>query len=135
MNECDEICGDIGESEKPFITQRRAKANDLSWGSWRNELFTAALHFCVIPASGDLCRVCKSEEAVIKCSSCPSLFLCPDCDNDIHSEHPLHDRQTWQNGFYHYLKAEESLSAQKEDIYERYLHVTTLIDILKHLIT
>ncbi|XP_028409273.1 uncharacterized protein LOC114531868 [Dendronephthya gigantea] len=38
--------------------------------------------------------------------------MCPTCDDTVHSDKPLHDRQEWLNGFYHYLKPTESVSRE-----------------------
>ena len=96
--------------------QKRTSASDTNWGNWRDQLFSAVLNSSVIPEEEVMCMACGNEAAMVSCSECISEYLCPACDDTIHSEKPLHDRQEWLNGFFHYLTPAQSVSSEGEMI-------------------
>jgi hypothetical protein len=118
LDDCDALCSDMSVAEVESVSQwqKRTKSSDSNWESWRNELFSGVLNSCVIPEGDVMCMACGSKPALVKCSVCVSQYLCPDCDDALHSEEPLHDRQEWLNGFFNYMKAEQSVSREKEMI-------------------
>ena len=118
LDDCDVLCNDISVAEAGSMSQweKRTTSSDSNWENWRHQLFSAVLNSYVIPEGDVMCMACGSEPALIKCSLCVSQYLCPDCDDAIHSEKPLHDRQEWLNGFFNDMKAEQSVSKGKEII-------------------
>ncbi|XP_028390710.1 uncharacterized protein LOC114515619 [Dendronephthya gigantea] len=104
--------GDCQEPEPMSQWQKRTKSSDANWENWRDNLFSSLLNSCVIPEDEFICMACGNETAVVKCSECISQYMCPTCDDTVHSDKPLHDRQEWLNGFYHYLKPTESVSRE-----------------------
>ena len=118
LDDCYVLCNDISVDEAGSMSQwqKRTTSSDSNWENWRHQLFSAVLNSYVIPDGDVTCMACGSEPALIKCSLCVSQYLCPDCDDTIHSEKPLHDRQEWLNGFFNYMKAEQSVSKEKEII-------------------
>ncbi|XP_030838107.1 uncharacterized protein LOC105443805 isoform X2 [Strongylocentrotus purpuratus] len=77
---------------------KRLESLDESWRSSRETLIHHMLELEAIP---DQCRcdVCEDSEASVKCKDC-RRFLCRDCDTREHIQHCLHDRQSWEDGFY-----------------------------------
>ena len=118
LDDCDVLCNDISVAEAGSMSQwqKRSTSSDSNWENWRHQLFSAVLNSYVIPQGDVMCMACGNEPALIKCSLCVSQLLCPDCDDAIHGEKPLHDRQEWLNGFFNYMKAEQSVSKEKEII-------------------
>ena len=94
--------------------QKRTSSSDVNWENWRPELFSAVVNSHVIPDQDVTCMACGEEPAVLRCPSCISQHLCPGCDDRVHSEKPLHDRQHWLDGFFKYLKPEQSVSSKRK---------------------
>ena len=117
LDECDEIYNDMSADEVVSKSQwqKSTTSSDSNWENWRDQLFSAVLHSCVIPEGEVMCVACGNQPAVVKCSTCIVQYLCPDCD-DATCEKPLHDRQEWLNGFFNYLKPEQSVSREREII-------------------
>ena len=68
------------------------------------------------------CFVCQKTKATVRCVDCMGSFLCNECDNIVHSVNPLHDRQTWRDGYYQFLPQGKN-SRQKHKIY----HLANLV--------
>ena len=105
------MCADL---EGTSQWQKRTASNDSNWESCREGLLTAVLDSLVVPAEAVVCMFCQKECAVVRCLECKVQFLCSDCDDLVHNENPLHDRQDWLNGFFHYLTPLQSVSSERK---------------------
>eukprot|EP00795_Rhopilema_esculentum_P011126 gene11125-20006_t len=84
--------------EETEWTQRKRVLEE-NWTSARNYLFDAFLSTKSIPEDAMCCTKCKENVAVIRCTKCRKM-LCSSCDETEHIVFPIHDRDTWINGFY-----------------------------------
>lgn len=57
------------------------------------------------------CLKCSSENALVRCHQCDNYgyYLCTFCDEEVHTSHPLHDREILMGGFYQHVKPTQSV--------------------------
>jgi len=71
------------------------------------------------------CSVCNNEEVAIWCHECRAApFLCALCDQEVHSAHPLNDREYWNKEHFLFIPPTQSpdyLTGNLSDV-GMYLH-------------
>ena len=77
------------------------QAVEANWESNRESLFSALLKSHMVPSRDAICFFRNKKNAVIRCHQCgPRVLMCSNCDERIHEQKPLHDRDVWMNGFF-----------------------------------
>ena len=95
----EEIEAQFSKKDEKTEWTRRKENLEGNWMNSRITLFNYLLLKECIPDTHIECYKCSENVAVIRCEACREL-MCSDCDNEIHSRNPFHDRQVWLNGFY-----------------------------------
>jgi hypothetical protein len=118
--DCENLCNDLSTDDtvKKSQWEKRSLNNEANWENCREELFSAVLGSLVVPDDEVVCMLCQKECAVIKCSECKLQYLCPGCDDVVHTDNPLHDREYWSKGFFHYLPPTQGVSYEGKLIYK-----------------
>lgn len=83
--------------KRKFLTWKNRIENcETSWAENRNLVFEIIMkqQFC-----DSMCFNCMNEKAVICCKDCLQQDLCFQCDNEIHSESPYHNRCSFAHGY------------------------------------
>ena len=101
--ECENLCDHLSTDSTVKKSQwdKRIISNEVNWENCPDELFSAVLGSLVIPDDEVVCMLCQKECALIKCGKCKFQYLCHGCDDVVHTDNPLHDREYWCKGFCH----------------------------------
>lgn len=70
--------------------------------------------------------MCLEGKVRLRCHDCREKFLCPTCDDKVHSFLPFHYRDGFVNGFFHPIPPTITVSesGEKQDIGKRaYPHI------------
>lgn len=77
------------------------------------------------------CSVCGDDAVVIRCHDCrASSYLCALCDEEVHSAHPLHDREHWNEKFFSFIPATKSPCSVSGDLSDSGTYVHMFICLL-----
>lgn len=64
--------------------------------------------------------MCDDVAVVIRCHECRSLsYLCALCDQEVHTAHPLHDREYWNEKFFTFIiptQSPDSVTGNLSDV-------------------
>ena len=78
----------------------------------REKIFNVTVSSFAPPLSAMKCCRCNENEAVLRCRQCGVLrYICRECDDDVHENNPLHDREVWLDGYFQYIKPTQSISS------------------------
>ena len=80
--------------------------------------------------------MCDDVEIVIRCHECQSLsYLCALCDQEVHTAHPLHDREYWNGEFFTYIQSTQSPDSVTGNISDvgMYLYIHTYLYICTYI--
>jgi len=119
--DCENLCNDLStvdDSVKKSLWEKRLSNNEANWENCRKELFSAVLGSLVVPDEEVICMLCQNECALIGCSECKLQYLCHECDDEVHTDNPLHDRELWSKGFFQNLPPTQSVSCEGKLIYK-----------------
>jgi hypothetical protein len=106
------------DTVKKSSWEKRILNNEANWEHCREELFSAVLASLVVPNDNVVCMVCQKECALIKCGECKLEYLCHECDDAVHTDNPLHDREYWAKGFFQYLPPNQGVSNEGKLSYQ-----------------
>ena len=68
---------------------------DQKWIDHKEEVLDCKVKSYFLSGS---CQICNKAQSIIKCEEC-FKNLCAACDEDVHSELPLHNRSSFVNGY------------------------------------
>lgn len=96
----------------PSAWQKRMENREENWESMREKIFNVTVSSFAPPLSAMKCCRCNENEAVLRCRQCGVLrYICRECDDDVHENNPLHDREVWLDGYFQYIKPTQSISS------------------------
>ncbi|XP_028412158.1 uncharacterized protein LOC114534881, partial [Dendronephthya gigantea] len=111
---CNWKCG--GQQKKRTWHERQNSLYE-SWEEVRSSLIEVLLQtkFSIGIFDELLCESCKDAMAVIGCQDCIShRYVCGDCDEENHKNHPFHDRDAILNGFHEPIPPTASINSKLE---------------------
>ncbi|XP_046863236.1 uncharacterized protein LOC124456981 [Xenia sp. Carnegie-2017] len=110
LESCQLVIGEVDTG--PSAWQKRMENREENWESMREKIFNVTVSSFAPPLSAMKCSRCNENEAVLRCRQCGVLrYICRECDDDVHENNPLHDREVWLDGYFQYIKPTQSISS------------------------
>ena len=64
------------------------------------------------------CMLCGKRRALIRCVECFALdsLLCTACDDSVHTNYPLHDREVWMGTYFKAVSPTTSIDEETMEL-------------------